>query len=399
MTQPTLAVPRILVIDDNLPVRIDAIRFLKQIPKKKMRDSGISHFECEEAGYFQEAEQLLRKATLHPYDMVLLDLKLPEKVDDIPDSMEPGHRLLKFIMESGAAKGVIIISSYDAYENIIGTIRGGALDFVKKPFHGEDIQPRVLNALERLMKGESDRILNQRVRDLVAYAEIGLAYSFRLIFNMLLEGVTDAAAGVEKYVRERYGLEREKDPDDALMLKLHTHRKAIARARQDWALLQAELARTGTDSEVGYVGKMLRDIKDSLLPCLVVRKVALDLPARDDKPVMTFEKDVEVVLREIVVGTLSDLPDYGEGGDIKISFTTEDTRVGVRFEDNLDPIPEEKIKAINEGQRILPDDEFGRAWGLSVAQHVALRGGGELVVKTARGRNIVTYYIPLADHA
>ncbi|MGZ8845797.1 MAG: hypothetical protein ACXW3C_04975, partial [Pyrinomonadaceae bacterium] len=61
--------------------------------------------------------------------------------------------------------------------------------------------------------------------------------------------------------------------------------------------------------------------------------------------------------------------------------------------------PEKQVQAINSGQRIIPDANFGRAWGLSVAQHVAMRGGGELKLTSKRGKNIVTYYIPLAEYA
>lgn len=395
MIQPTQAKQRILVIEDIRLNREDVIRCFRRISEKTRWHYGISSFEIDEAASVSEAEQHLKAAVSRPYDLVMLDLHLPDnKPGDGTESLDNGHNLLKFIKESQTAKGIIVVSGIAEYENVIGSFKGGALDFVKKPFFQEDIQPSVLNALARLMAAESERILSQRVHDIVAYAEIGLAHSFKLIFNKLLDNVTEAADEVEKYVRERYGLDREKDPYDSLMLKLQGHQKAVAQARRDWAGLQAELSSGGNQVKAGNAGQMLRDVKESLLPCLVVKKVALDPPDCDEREVMTFEKDVEVVMREIIAGALSEMPDYGEDRQIKISFTIEDTRAKVRFEDNLDPIPEEKKRAINEGQRIIPDANFGRVWGLSVAQHVALRGGGELKVKTERGRNVVTYYIP-----
>jgi response regulator of citrate/malate metabolism len=398
MTQRTLAIPRILVIEDKSVIRRKLLRFLV-IPEDKMQQSGICKLKIEEADSVSKTKRLLDSSC--PYDLVLLDLRLPDdKEDDGTESLDNGHNLLHFIKESQTAKGVLVVSDRRDYENVRASFRGGALDYIAKPITDEQsFQSVVLNALERLMAEESNHILNQRIRDLVAYAEIGLAHSFKNVFSRLLQEVTEAADGIEKYARERFGLDKEKDPYDSLILKLRAHKKAVTQARQNWAGLQAELARGDKALNNDFVGKTLRSLKENLLSCLVVKYVTLDPPDFDEKPVLSFEKDVEVVLREIIVGALSELPDYGKERHIKISFTTRDTRAEVRFEDDLDPIPEEKMDTINQGQRIIPDAKFGRAWGLSVAQLVALRGGGELKVKTERGRNIVTYYIPLADYA
>jgi CheY-like chemotaxis protein len=396
MTERPVADQRVLVIDDDDDPRIDITRYLEGVSDEAKQQCGIGNFIIEEADSVVKAEQLLNQSASNPYHLALLDLRLPtEKPRDGSDRVEHGLGLLRFIKESGTAKGVVVVSNYEDY--VRASFLGGALDFVGKPIEQESFQPVVLNALQRLAREESERILNQRVRDLVAYAEIGLAHSFKLVFSHLLDGVTEAAHDIEKYVRERYGLDKEKDPYDPLMLALRAHAKAVSHARQDWAGLQGTLTRGGKTLENGNVGHMLRELKESLLPCLVVKNVALTLPDSGGMQVVTFESDVEIVLREIVVGMLSELPDYGRG-QINVSLTSEDTRAQVRFEDNLDPIPEEQMDAINEGRRILPDAKFGRVWGLSVAQHVALRGGGELIVKTERGRNVVTYHVPLADY-
>jgi CheY-like chemotaxis protein len=403
MTEQTLVDPRILLIEDESFATVDICRFLQDIPDETRKHYGIGNFMIEVADSFSQAVRLLEEAEERslPYDLVLLDLNLPrDRPEDGTESLEYGFELLKRIETGQMAKGVIIESAYDDYQHVVTSFRGGAIDFVAKPIiDQEGLEPPVLNALAQLMSEETNRTLSQRVHDLVAYAEIGLAHSFKLIFQMLLQGITEAADGIEKVARERWGLDREKDPYDSLMLKLRAHEKTIAQARQDWAGMQAKLVRGNKTLEVGYVGSMLRDLKESLRSCLAFKKVAFNPPEFDEKPVMTFEKDVEVVLREILVGALSEISDDQKTQHIQVNFTIKDTRAEVSFEDDLDPIPEKEMAAINEGQRIIPDARFGRVWGLSVAQHVALRGGGELIVKTERGRNVVTYCIPLADYA
>jgi CheY-like chemotaxis protein len=400
MPQPTLAKPRVLVVEDESVIRGDVRRCLHRIPEHMRHQYGIDKFDIDEAGSVAEAMRHLdvRKGSSRPYDLVLLDLNLPKSYGaEGTESLGNGLHILKYINDMHEVGGIVIISGYCDYLNVVRTLRGGALDFVPKPFFQENLEPAILRAWTIAMTQRSREILYGRVWDLAAYAEIGLTHTFKIVFFRLLQDVAEAADGVEKYVYERYGLDAQKHANDALITNLRGHQKAIAQARQDWAVLQAELAGGGSSLVVGHVRKMLSDLRESLLPCLLVKKVALVIPDFDDTPVLTFEKDVEMVLREIILGAVAGLPDYGEERQIRIRVITEDARARVSFDDDLDPIPSAKMDAVNAGQRIIPDTQFGRVWGLSVVQHTALRGGGELVVKTERGRNVVTYYIPVAE--
>jgi CheY-like chemotaxis protein len=373
-------------------------RCLEHIPEDARRQYGISDFDIKEAASVADAEKILTENASHPFDLVLLDLRLPKTYPgDGTEDMDNGHNLLKFIEESRTSKGVIIVSAFPEYDNVTRGFRGGALDFIPKPFFQEHLQPPVLNALWRIMTKESEAIFNQRIRDFVAYAERGLVHSFREIFIDLLKKVREVAEGIEKYARERYAVDLEKNPNDMLLLKLRAHQKVVNQANDRWGKLQAELAPGDTSMDCIYVEDELSDIKKSLLPVLAVKKVMFD-PPPGNKKVITFEKDVHAVMREIIVGLLNALPGNEENYYIKVTISEDDSRAAVRFEDSFRPIAESDREAINSGQRIIPDANFGRVWGLSVAQHVALRGGGELKVTSERGKNIITYYIPLADY-
>jgi FixJ family two-component response regulator len=398
MSKSVLVRSRILVVEDQREYMNYVLNCLDGITELEKKQKGISDFEVYQAETVEEAKRLLRESKT-PFDLVLLDMRLPVEPGGRIDAAH-GLALLNFIHESQKAKGVIIISVLTDYKLVVEGFHGGALDFVVKPFDVEvtALPTSILNALARLLAEESGRILNQRIRHLVAYAEVGLVHSFKVVFKDLDDGVTKAADGIERYVRERFGLDEDANPNDSLILQLRSHRKVVSKARRDWARLQAELIPGDKALNVSQLGRMIEDIKESLLPCLAVKRVAFDLTDFAERPVTTFEKDVEVVLREIIVGALSELPDYSKESQIKISVSTEDTLAVVKFEDKFEPLPEDKIEAINQWQRVLPDTEFGRAWGLSVVQHVALRGGGNLKVETERGRNVVTYKIPLADY-
>lgn len=393
--QQPLADQRIIVIDDERPIWKQLKLYIDSMDDKLLKHNGIRSINVEFADSVVQAEELFNKAA-DPFDLAVLDLRLPINSGATNPMMQNGFNLLKSIQKERRAKGVVVISNYGDYTNVRKAFTGGAIDFINKPLDKSNVEPAVINALVRSLTQDAERLLNERVFQLVAHAQLGLAHGFRQIFFTLLKGVTEAADGLEKDVRERYGVDNTKGSHDALPRLLSMHQEAIVKARQDWAEIQGELAPASSEFESRNVSEMLHSIKKRLEPPLVIKRVNVTQAESYNRLVHTFEKDVEIVLGEIIAGSL---PSDSKGGEINISFVTEPTRVGVVFEDDFPPIPETHAKAINAGLRLISDANFGRAWGLSVAQHVALRGGGELNVAIKHGKNVVTYYIPLADHA
>ena len=390
---------RMLVVEDKPKARDLLLLYLNSLDEIVRTNIGIGEVSIDAANAVVNAKQSLMAAA-SPYDLVLLDLRLPkESPDDGTEDISNGQDLLEFILSSRSARGVVVVSAYGDYQFVRDALKAGAIDFVRKPVDQVTFESVVLNALVRLMTQETERLLHQRVFDLIAHSQLGLAHGFRQVFFTLLKGVTVAAEGFERDARDRFGVDSAKDPADSLALLFNAHREAIEKAREDWAAIQAELAPASSAFDTANVSEMLQSIKARLEPALVVKRVLVTENNVFDRPVHTFEKDVEVVLGEIIAGALSEIKDPAKVHKIKLSFKVEDTRVGVVFEDDLDPIPEKHARVINEGLRIITDANFGRAWGLSVAKHVALRGGGEIEVATKHGKNVVTYYIPLADHA
>jgi hypothetical protein len=304
-------------------------------------------------------------------------------------------------MKTGIVKRVIVISQVREYEPVVKAFRGGAFDFIGKPYNKEVLQNQILNCMSRLIKSESDQIFDDRFKHLIPYAEKGLIHRFTATFSTLMNSVTNATGEIEKYARERYGIDPERDLQDALIQQLRGHKESVSKARQEWTKLQALSSGSDENPQTESIEDMLNEINQKLLPCLTVKKTRLliDLPESSWPPILTFQQDVQAVLKEIIIGGLSELPDYGDENNIKVSIAPDEMRVVVRLEDDLAPIAQEDADRINEGYTIVPDPKLGRKWGLSVAQHIALRGGGELILEPKTHGNIITYRIPLAHHA
>lgn len=69
----------------------------------------------------------------------------------------------------------------------------------------------------------------------------------------------------------------------------------------------------------------------------------------------------------------------------------------IQFRDNFEPIQGQLAEQINRGDNIAPRDGQWRAWGLSVVQHIASRGGGRLEVQPLEDGNLITYRVTLAQ--
>jgi hypothetical protein len=198
----------------------------------------------------------------------------------------------------------------------------------------------------------------------------------------------------------RLGLDMEKDAQDPLVRRLTAIERSVTDARKEWADLQNELIGKDEDPHEAVVDDLLDKIVEGLLPCLTLKRIEIVRPQKGTTRVLTFQEDVRTVLTEVILGGLSEHPDHcGTAGKFEISVESKERYAEVRFVDNLAPLLGETAETINRGNAINPDGKFGRAWGLSVVQHAALRGGGRLKVERKADGNVITYLIPLAQHA
>ncbi|MBX9928292.1 MAG: response regulator transcription factor [Gemmatimonadaceae bacterium] len=93
-----------------------------------------------------EGERLARS---QPYDLVVLDLRLPGK---------PGLEVLRDLRAKGFEKPVLVLTAQDQVDAKVTTLRAGADDYVTKPFAFEELLARV-EALARRLRALVSPIL------------------------------------------------------------------------------------------------------------------------------------------------------------------------------------------------------------------------------------------------
>ncbi|WP_299813171.1 response regulator transcription factor CtrA [uncultured Jannaschia sp.] len=94
-------------------------------------------------------EEGIDLARLYDYDLILLDLNLP----DIH-----GHDVLKQLRMSRIETPILILSGDDGTENKIRGFGFGADDYMTKPFHRDELIARI-HAIVRRSKGHSQSII------------------------------------------------------------------------------------------------------------------------------------------------------------------------------------------------------------------------------------------------
>lgn len=116
---------RILVVDDELTV-------CKSIRKVLVRE------DCE-VDMALSGEEALSKEAEQPYDVMIVDLKMPGL---------SGMDLLKLLKARNPKARIIMVTGYPTMRNTLQAMQLGAMDFLPKPFLPTTLRNLVAAALE-----------------------------------------------------------------------------------------------------------------------------------------------------------------------------------------------------------------------------------------------------------
>ena len=135
-------------------------------------------FTCREAGSGVEALRLM-EAEAAP--LIISDLRMPEM---------DGVTLLKEVVQRWPGTAVIMVTAVAEVESAVACLKQGALDYVAKPFHLDEVRARVTQAIEK-------RRLVLENRDYHQHLEERVDAQARRIEELFLEGVHALAKALE----------------------------------------------------------------------------------------------------------------------------------------------------------------------------------------------------------
>lgn len=132
--------PRILVVDDE-PLLRESLRNILQ------QNSYV-------VSVARNGRDALVQIAREPFDAILLDLFMPGI---------HGMDVLNFIARRGLDTPVIVISGDDSVDSVIGALRGGAQDFLRKPYRPDELLKRVGNVIQRRRLEMENRSMQQQM--------------------------------------------------------------------------------------------------------------------------------------------------------------------------------------------------------------------------------------------
>ena len=131
------------------------------------------------------------------FDAILLDLGMPDL---------SGNEVLRFVADRSAETPVIVVSGDSTIDAAIRALRGGAADFVRKPYEPEELLRRIDNTLtQRRLERENNHIL-QRLQQSEKWHRFLVNSSPDFIYTLDCEGrftfVNDRVESLIGYRRE-----------------------------------------------------------------------------------------------------------------------------------------------------------------------------------------------------
>jgi DNA-binding response OmpR family regulator len=128
----------VLVVDDSRIMRLSLIRALNELGFDDIKEA-------------KNGRQALELALKQPFDLMLLDMEMPEM-----NGMEVLLTLKNHPQLSGLP--VIVISGADQIENAVKCIEAGAEDYLPKPFNPTLLRARATSSIEKKRLRDLDRV-------------------------------------------------------------------------------------------------------------------------------------------------------------------------------------------------------------------------------------------------
>jgi len=136
---------KLLIVEDDANLRNALIKALSK-----------SQYNCTGASSLEEALEAIHQES---YDVVLLDLKLPDA---------EGVQVIKKVKESSDAK-IIVITGYGDVRTAVESIKAGAYDFIQKPFNLDILEADIKRAVKEKFTEEENFALKELIKKGIDY--------------------------------------------------------------------------------------------------------------------------------------------------------------------------------------------------------------------------------------
>ena len=122
-------------------------------------------------------EEALRRLETHAIDIVVTDMMLP------PSS---GLELLKQVHEMYPQVAVLVLTQYGTIDSAVAATRMGAVDYVTKPFHTDDLRARLERVARDMDLDRENRLLREQLHSKPGFGGmIGVSAKMQRVYKMI----------------------------------------------------------------------------------------------------------------------------------------------------------------------------------------------------------------------
>jgi two-component system sensor histidine kinase/response regulator len=373
----------ILVIDDELGIREGCQRALEP-----------QGFTVETAATLQEGERKIQEGD---FDLVLLDVMMPDG---------RGIDLLDPIHEKDPETVCVIITGYATVELAVEAIKGGAYDFISKPFTSDLLLMTVHQGLERRrLSLEAKRLqaIEQEAAELSRAKEemerldrfktnftLTVAHELRAPVNALQSFLLSLLKGYIPADQQQEILQRAIERSQEL-LDLVDDLLNLATAKQELVPPKREVL-------------SLADVLEEVVPLLRTqaeeKEITFTLEARQRPPVEANPGQMRQLWTNLISNAVKYTP---AGGRVTVTLEEENGwAVGIVEDTGIGIAPEDQDKIFEEFYRAPQAKEMearGTGLGLPLVKRIVEGHGGTIEVESALGEGSrFIFRLPVASH-
>ena len=261
---------RVLVVDDE-PHQRDILQMI-------LEGEG---YEATVAG---NARQAMDEARSGPFDVVLTDLKMPDK---------SGIELLSELQKTQPGVCVVLMTAHGSIDSAVEAMRRGAFDYLTKPLERDELLLVLKRALERTRLVRENRMLHEQLRDRFRLDNIVGSHGtmqdvFRMVHKVAASSSTviiygESGTGKELVARALHYQSDRRDrpfyavnvaalPESILEAELFGHEKGAFTGADSRKIGLFEQA-SGSTLFLDEVGDLKRDLQVKLLRTLQEREI------------------------------------------------------------------------------------------------------------------------------
>jgi len=352
---------RILVVDDELGMRLGVVRALRDFTVRLPDVNGEVNFTIEQA---ETAEDALKLNETAPADIMLLDYKLPGMSGlDMLDRVKADHRETL----------VIVITAYASLETAVSAVKRGAYDFLAKPFTPEELKDTIRKAAGRLILARQARRLAQEKRR--------VRFEFISVLAHELKAPVGAIEGYLNILKDRTAGDDPAVYDmmvDRCLVRIQGMRKMIADLLDLTRIESGQKKRELVEVDVREIAGTTAA---TYQPEAAARGISIEL--HDGPPVVMLadRSELEIILNNLVSNAVKynrdggrvDVVIHSENGSVVIEVA--DTGIGIAKEDAA-RLFNDFVRIKNEKTRNI----LGSGLGLSILKKLVALYNGEVSV-------------------